>query len=169
MQTFHEEQRFRQPWLWALLLVVAFGVGFPALHELWVRYVAQPPGSQDSAPDSVLIAATLVTCIIALGIPLLFLVLRLEVDVGDGLVRIGFVPFHTRTINCADIMSCNARTYRPLLECGGWGIRRIRGGWAYTVAGNEGVELTLRDGRRVLIGSARARDLTKAIDACRMS
>jgi hypothetical protein len=167
MSSFREEQRFRQIWLWALLMAVAVGVGFPALHELWNRFAARSTPGPGAMPDSVLLAATVLTCIIALGLPLLFVVLRLEVTVGDNLVHIGFVPFFTRTIRCDDIGSATARTYKPLRECGGWGIRSIRGGWAYTVSGNQGVELVLNDGRRVLIGSKRPGELAAAVDACR--
>lgn len=167
MSSFHEEQRFRQAWLWVLLIAVAIGVGFPALYELWMRITTDSPPRPDAAPGLVLVAAAAATCIIAIGVPLLFLFLRLEVDVGDSLVHIRFVPFHTRTIRCEDITCCTVRTYKPLRECGGWGIRHIRGGWAYTVAGNEGVELELKDGRRVLIGSKRSEELAGAIDACR--
>jgi hypothetical protein len=36
---------------------------------------------------------------------------------------------------------------------------------AYNVSGNQGVDLTLRDGRRVMLGSQRADELAAAIEA----
>ena len=58
------------------------------------------------------------------------------------------------------------RKYSAVKEYGGWGIK----GWsqqkvAYNVSGNEGVELTLRDGRRVMLGSQRAPELAQAIES----
>jgi hypothetical protein len=58
-----------------------------------------------------------------------------------------------------------ARTYRPILEYGGWGIRYspFGQGCAYNVSGNRGVQLELADGQRILIGSQRAEELARAI------
>ena len=61
-------------------------------------------------------------------------------------------------------MRWEARTYRPILEYGGWGIRYTMGrGWAYNVSGNQGVQLELASGKRILIGSQRAEELARAI------
>ena len=59
-----------------------------------------------------------------------------------------------------------ARTYKPIREYAGWGIK----GWSvdrmsYSVSGREGVELTLTDGKRVMIGSRKAQQLADAIGA----
>ena len=62
-------------------------------------------------------------------------------------------------------MRWEARTYRPLLEYGGWGIRYapFGKGWAYNVHGSQGVQLELTNGKRILIGSQRAEELARAI------
>ncbi|MBW8868301.1 MAG: hypothetical protein JF610_13410, partial [Acidobacteria bacterium] len=44
-----------------------------------------------------------------------------------------------------------------------WGLRFGRRGRAYSISGNRGVELTLADGRRVMIGSQRADELAAAL------
>ena len=62
-----------------------------------------------------------------------------------------------------EIRSCEARTYRPLIEYGGWGVRCGRGGKAYNVSGNRGVQLEFTNGKRLLIGSQRAEELAAAI------
>ena len=63
----------------------------------------------------------------------------------------------------ADIRSVEARTYSPLKEYGGWGIR----GWgqkkAYNVMGNEGVELKLSNSQQIMIGSQKAQELALAL------
>lgn len=56
-----------------------------------------------------------------------------------------------------------ARQYHPLKEFGGWGIRQGRDGRAFTISGKEGVQLVLRSGTRVLVGSRQADELASAI------
>lgn len=46
-----------------------------------------------------------------------------------------------------------------------WGVRLGPAGWAYATGGDEGVQLRLRTGTPVLIGSKRPRDLEWAIRA----
>ena len=69
----------------------------------------------------------------------------------------------TRLIRFEDIIGLEVRRYRPLLEYGGWGVRLGPAGWAYTTGGNEGVQLRLRTGIPVLIGSKHPRELEAAV------
>ena len=56
------------------------------------------------------------------------------------------------------------RTYDPLREFGGWGIRRGSGGSrAFNMRGREGVQLELRSGAKVLVGSEHPAGLAAAI------
>src|SRR5260370_10385317 len=91
------------------------------------------------------------------------LFLELHVTVQDVGVRIRMLPFANRTIAPAQIARWEARTYRPIREYGGWGVRFGPRGRAYNVSGNRGVEITLANGKRVLIGSQRSDDLAAAI------
>jgi hypothetical protein len=71
----------------------------------------------------------------------------------DGLV-VRFPPFHRRLIALEDVRSVEAREYSAIKEYGGWGIRHSsKNGTAYNVRGNRGVQLILKNGKRVLIGS----------------
>ncbi len=56
-----------------------------------------------------------------------------------------------------------ARIYSPLWEYGGWGIRERVDGKAFTIRGNEGVQLVMRSGQRVLVGSENAEELARQI------
>ncbi|MGZ7167683.1 MAG: hypothetical protein ACXVIP_04695, partial [Halobacteriota archaeon] len=77
-----------------------------------------------------------------------------------------FSPLFSRTIPLSDIVTYEARQYRPVLEYGGWGIRfGTRRKRAYTMSGNRGVELELIDGTRLLMGSQRPDELVSAIRA----
>ena len=85
-------------------------------------------------------------------------------------VRIRFFPLGKKTIPLGDVVRWEARTYRPIREYGGWGIRYTLGrGWAYNVRGKQGVQLELANGQRILIGSQRAEELAAAIAEAKRS
>lgn len=101
----------------------------------------------------------------------LYLVVLLAVTVelttevcADGL-RLRFFPFHLsfRRIRLDDVARCDAVTYRPILQYGGWGIRWTWKGRAYNVSGNRGVRIDYADGTHLLIGSQRPDELAHAI------
>ncbi len=73
-------------------------------------------------------------------------------------------PFPFRTYAWSDIAKVEVRTYRPILEFGGWGLRWGPSGKAYSAFGTEGVQLVLTNGKRVLIGSQRASELAAAMN-----
>jgi len=154
---FREVQRFRQAWLWALMLLCFLVLGY----LLWG--VSEAP---DATPAVALTFAIMWVAFGWGGVLFLF-VLRLVTEVRRDGIYFRFFPFHLsfRRIAFEDVKSFYARTYRPILEYGGWGIRWSPWrGWAYNVSGNRGVQLELRSGKRVLIGSQRPEELAKAIE-----
>ena len=105
-----------------------------------------------------------VPLIVGVGLVLLFHFLELTVTVRPFEIDIRFRPLTRRRIPHRTVRSCEARTYRALREYGGWGVRRgWKGGWAYNVRGNRGVQLVLEGGESILIGSQRADELAAAI------
>ncbi len=90
--------------------------------------------------------------------------LSLITEVDDTTVTLRYQGLlKTRTVPISTVRSARARTYRPLLEYGGWGIKFGPKGWVYNVSGKEGVQLELDGARPLLIGSRRADDLVEAI------
>ncbi|MCA9669053.1 MAG: hypothetical protein KC503_25835 [Myxococcales bacterium] len=144
---FLEVQKFRQGWIWALLI-------FVALSQVGV--VAALGGK--------LVAVSVGSSIIAIGMLVWFYWMKLVVEVDASGIIIRFRGLFTnRRITFDQIAAFGARTYRPILEYGGWGIRGFSSNRAYNVSGNRGVQLVLDNGDRVLIGSQRADDLARAI------
>lgn len=94
---------------------------------------------------------------------LLFTVLKLVTEVRDDGLYVRLFPLPFRHIAWDKIKSHRVRTYHPLLEYGGWGIRFGISGKAYNARGNRGVQLVLRSGRRVLIGSQMPESLDAAM------
>jgi hypothetical protein len=75
-------------------------------------------------------------------------VMKLFVRLGSEGLHVRFFPFVKKDIPLEDIARWEARTYRPLLEYGGWGIRCGWKGMAYNVSGNQGVQLQFTNGKR---------------------
>lgn len=97
------------------------------------------------------------------ALPLLVLTSRLETTVTRTALTLHFRPLQRRQLPAADIVHGEVRTFRPVKEYGGWGIRGWGDDRAYTVRGNRGVQLTLTDGQRVLVGSQRPEELAAAL------
>lgn len=140
---FHEIQRFRQPWLWALLVVV----------------VAAP-----------VVAGSPLGAVVGGVVALFVWTLRLTTEVRDDALYLKFTPLHRsyRRVPWDAVESVEAVRYRPIREYGGWGIRFGRGTVAYNVSGSEGVRLNRPGQRELLVGSQQPYDLARAIrDAMR--
>jgi hypothetical protein len=161
---FREVQRFHQLWIW---IVVVFIMGLS-----WFSFIQQivskiPFGSRP-APDLVVIAMWI---LFGWAFPVLLFTAGLITEVrGDG-IYIRFIPFHRkfRTMPFEAIQTCEARTYRPLKEYGGWGIRYGAEGKAYNVSGNRGVQLFLLSGRKIMLGSQKPEELVLAIEKAKES
>jgi len=69
-----------------------------------------------------------------------------------------------KIISRTDIVSAEAATYDPMREFGGWGIRFGRNGSrAYSMSGNRAAELSLKDGKRIVLGSRDPEPLVAAL------
>ena len=154
---FQEVQKMNHVW-WVMLLVY----GCTAL--VWWGFIQQiiigEPWGNKPAPDWVL---WILWIGIGLGFPIFFNILRLEVQVDSRKLFIRYYPLMSREISLLDIDHFVARHYSALKEYGGWGIRGFSQKKAYNVYGNEGVELTLRDGSKIMIGSQRADELEASL------
>ena len=157
--TFREVQHMRRVW-WVMLIILA------AAALMWYGFFEQTIGNRpfgtNPGPDWLMWILWLG---VGVGLPLLFLYMRLIVEVRTDHIFVQFAPLTTRQIPYTEIVQVEARTYQPIREYGGWGIR----GWrrsrrAYSISGNRGVELTLRSGQQVMLGSQQAEALAQAID-----
>ncbi len=155
---FREVQRFHQWWIYLTVLVVTGFAWYAPLRQLF----ADAPAGEKEAPDW---AMYLIWLLMGVGFPALFLSARLVVEVKEDGLHYRYYPFHARFhhIGVEEIEEVEAVTYHPILEYGGWGIRCGLKGRAYNVSGKRGVQLQLREGKRVLFGSQRAEELASAM------
>ena len=155
---YREVQRFRQVWVWALVLFIALFTIYGLVQQL----ILGKPFGTNPAPDAVLVV---ITVVFGLIFPLFFHTVNLTTEVYDDGLYIRFYPFHLSFHKIApdDIKGFEARTYSPIREYGGWGIRYGSRGKAYNVSGNRGLQLELSDGKRLLIGSQRPEELAEVL------
>ena len=154
---FREVQRWRDVW-WVMVLV--FGLAALPWWIFFMQIVRGVPVGNNPGSDLLVV---LIWIIFGIGFPAFFLWLHMVVEIVPEAVIVRYWPFINRRIAINQIMRVEARIYRPLADFGGWGIRGWNGRVAYNGDGETSVEITLRDGRLVLIGTQKAAELASAI------
>ena len=162
---FREVQQFRQWWLQAIVLGASGLVIAVSAWEIVRQLVSGRPLREGLIPDAALAILGLV-CIAIFGIllPLFFFSMRMITEIRPDGLYVRFFPFHRtfRHTPWENVAAFEAVAYRPIRDYGGWGIRYGAKGRAYNVSGNRGLRLSMTDGRRLMIGSARTEELRDA-------
>lgn len=135
-------------WIWAIFAIIA---------ALWLwgiitQIIMGKPWGTNPAPNSVLL---LFGFIPALGFFILK-ISKLITEVREDGLYYKFYPFHVKfkKIEFNTITKYESRTYKAIREFGGWGIRcNFKGQQALIVHGNIGVEFTIKNYRKLLIGT----------------
>ncbi|MBS3975551.1 MAG: hypothetical protein KGZ75_02275 [Syntrophomonadaceae bacterium] len=159
---FREVQRFRQPLIWLLIVPIILLQWWGAFQQL----ILKKPFGTNPAPDAMLLIFWL---LFGIGLPILFLALRLETEVRRDGFYFRFYPLHIsyRKLAFKELQSYQAVKYSPLRDYLGWGIRYGPKGKAYNVSGNKGLRVKLQNGKEVLFGSQKPDELVMAIEAAR--
>ena len=156
MPTYTETQRPRQTWFFLIIALLAlFGWG------LFIQQIVRRKPVGDNPMSDV--GATIVAALLGLALPAFFLWFKLETTIYPDRVEIRMAPLTRRVIRASEIAGAEARTYRPLREFGGWGIRGWGANKAYNMSGDQGVQLVLTNGNRILIGTQHPQELEAAI------
>lgn len=157
---FYEVQYFRQIWLWLIIASVAVIFWFGFIKQIIFRV----PFGTKPAPDNGLIMAWLILGVI---LPWFFYSLKLITLVKSDGVYYRFMPLHFSYCNIAftDIQKCEIRSYNPIMEYGGWGIRYGFHGKAYNVSGDKGIQFELKNGKRILLGTQKPEEFFQAINS----
>lgn len=152
---YKERQHFRNPFVLILLLAI---VGMSIWALIQQVFLGKPFG-QNPAPDSLVILFSMLPLIFFL----FFIFMHLDSSIDAECITVRLSPFGSRKIAWEDIEKAYIRNYKPILEYGGWGIRYGLGnkGMAYTVGGYQGLQLELKNGKKVLIGTKKANELTE--------
>ncbi len=155
---YKEEQRFRQWWLWLLLLLVCGIWVWQFVQQIFLKV----PFGNNPAPD----IAVYLTGIFPLLVIILFRFMILETVVKDTGVYYRFKPFQRkpREIKQEDIAAFEVKKYRPLKDFGGWGIRYGLKGKAYNVSGDQGLFFKLNNGKKFMLGTQNPVSIKAAMD-----
>lgn len=155
---FREIQKFRQIWLYVLLISYSVTLFVGIIRKIFWHI----PFGGNFMPLWILI---LLWLIFGLACPILLFKANLITEVREDGLYIKLFPFHLsfHKISLEDLKSVKARTYNPIKEFGGWGIRYGAYCNAYNVSGNKGVELEFSAQKNLLIGSQKAPELAKAL------
>lgn len=151
---FSEKQAFRQYWLWFLLLTFN-GI----LVYTMIPYIRNHQFGHLTVP---------ILAVILLD--LLFIFARLETKITQESITVHYFPFlrNPRSYPWENIRKATVRKYNPLLGFRGWGVRyRFKGGTAYNVSGQYGLQLEFHDGKRILIGTRKPEQLNEIINQIR--
>jgi hypothetical protein len=167
---FQERQRFNQ-WWFVLLMLIVNGI---LIYACISQIVLGKSFGNNPASDTMLIVVTVLTILFTIG----FFFIRLDTVINEVGVyermfpfqfRFGFTPWE-------HISDVSVKKISPIREFGGWGMRFKLinfggngisygiGQKAYTVSGNNILELKLQNGKKILIGTQQPEALTEFLD-----
>lgn len=153
---FNETQKFRQWWLWVIMLFVFGIIAFVAFK------IINGEELEDKKP---LILVGL--CVLFILIPtfLLLLNMKLETQVKEEGIYVRFFPFHAtfKEYKWNNISKSYVRQYNPIAEFGGWGVRISPAGKAFNVSGDKGLHLEFMDSKKLLIGTNKPDELKEVL------
>ena len=153
---FYEVQKFRQKWLWILLLIIPSSMIFKLIK--WSQ----------AQEDIFANASHLFIIGSYLFVFLLFIFSRLKTKINKSGIYFRFLPFHYKfhEIKWIDVKRAYVRQYDPISEYGGWGLRLglFGKGKAYNTMGDMGLQLELNDGKKILFGTQKPKDIEQALE-----
>jgi amino acid transporter len=154
---FAEKQKIIQWWIW--LLIVGFNFVF-----YWMMYMQLVLGKQvGDSPISDL--GVVLIYIPMLLITILFFYFKLETRIEKEGIYVRFFPFHIRFrfYPWESIEKVYTRTYKPMKEYGGWGIKGSSSNRTFNFSGKEGLQLELKNGNKLLIGTQKIAELNELL------
>ncbi|MBL4592466.1 MAG: hypothetical protein JKX68_01465 [Flavobacteriales bacterium] len=154
---FKEKQKFTQILIWIFLI----GITSFWLYTKFITFYLKEPFGNMQPTDN---AFHFVDVIIGLLL-LLFLTANLKTKFKDDGIYYKFFPLQWsyKCIKWSEVKSMEVRQYKPLKEYLGWGIRISTSGTAYNVKGNKGLQLILKNGKRILFGTQHPNKMREVI------
>jgi len=143
MNEFTETQKVKQAWVIVLMVTVTiFAI---------INYVQMPASFSSVSPLVVTFFADLI-----------LIALRLNTKINKEGIYFQLFPFQLKgsLITWSEIATIEVRKYSPIKEYGGWGFRYgFKNGKAYNVSGNMGLQMVLKNGDKILIGTQKPEEL----------
>lgn len=159
MKVFKEEQRFVQTWL---IILLGISVIVPILLIVKEYYKENTTMSINEFVFSIL------GILVSIGFIFFF---KLTTRIDEKGIHYQFFPFHfsLKTILWDEIFSAEVRKYNAISEYGGWGLKggfpfNRKRGKAINIAGNIGIQLVLKNDKKLLIGTQKENDAKRVLE-----
>lgn len=156
---FSERQRFRQIWIWLILLGV---------NGLWIyAIITQVVNGQQFCNRPMSDTGLFIALGLTVLLTILFIAFRLDTEIKQDGIYVRFFPFYLtfRKYSWDKIAKSFVKQYNPIMDYGGWGFRLglFGKGKALNVSGNKGIQIVLTDGTRLLIGTNKPDEAKQAL------
>ncbi|MFV0391428.1 MAG: DUF6141 family protein [Paludibacteraceae bacterium] len=153
------EEQSRKPW-WLLLILIIVDVLM--IYGCIQQLILGQPWGNNPVGDGVLVALT----IFVLALTVIFFFVKLKTWICKEGIYMRYFPLvlKTKFFDWDSIDSIYVRQYSPVKEYGGWGYRFGLGkSVAFNVSGNVGLQLILKNGKRVLIGTRKPDEINDVL------
>jgi len=160
---FYEIQRFRNPWMRYSAVILTIGFMLFYIPGAVKQLIYHEPWGNKPVSDLTLIAIGIIVLATMFGLCFFFFNLRLITLVNSRGIWIRLFPLTKRMIPFNEIVRCKPTTYKAMEEFGGWGAKDGKRGKALTIYGDQGIELSLKSGETLLIGTQRPTELSTCI------
>ena len=153
---YHEAQPLRPGHVRVVLAMPPAALLFMAIRQM----VFHHPWTHPPMSDGGLLFLT----VLLWAVYLRLITVRLVTDLDRHELSVGLKGLWRKTnLPVSEIRSATPVRYDPAADFGGYGIRSGPRGVAYIASGNGGVQLELRDGRKILVGSQYPEALARSI------
>ncbi|NQU87694.1 MAG: hypothetical protein HQ541_18235 [Mariniphaga sp.] len=163
---FKEEQRHNQWWLWVILIISLLAVLIPFSYGIYSQEVLDKPFGDNPMSTEGLIVTGIFSVLLMGFIVFIVARLRLKTKISNEGIYYCYPPLFKKWKKlCPDeIESSEIRTFNAIREYGGYGMKRRRKyGQAFIASGNTGLQLYLKNGKKLLIGTQRKQAIDAAI------
>lgn len=157
---FKEEQYFSNFWFWVFIIVVFTAFLTPTTVALYSQLVLDTQyGENPKSTETLLIISGILLVVYMIAI-VMFRQMKLVVHVRQGGVFYRYPPFilKERYFLKSEIERFEIRKYNPIREHSG-----AKSGRVLSVKGRVGLQLYLKDGKKVLFGTQRPEAMRKAM------
>ena len=164
---FTEQQKLWQPATWVLSMLLLC-IPFLFLRGVIRQWVHGIPFGHPPLGTATLIAIAAVLFIMVICLILLLFVIQIDTVVSSEGISLKTFPFHRsfRLYRWENISAAYVKRYNPIKEfgVGGNGIRFGARTQVYAVSGMQRLHIEFKNGKRLLIGTKKAKELAWAIN-----
>ena len=163
---FEEEQRFDQWWL-KLIIIISTAVTLgPFYYGSIMQLGVGIPWGDKPMTNTGLIVMDIVITLIMTGVVWMIFGARLITIIKKDGIHIKFKPIYLkeRVIKRETIEQFEVREYKPVVDYGGRGKKHGRKGETFNTSGRIGLQLWLKNGKKLLIGTHRPEAIKRAMN-----